>query len=74
MENAILVDDETWFVNDSDPLPESAEVVEIRAAIQIRESLSENFSDELERWTRQSLAANGLKLSTSGLLAKIQFS
>jgi hypothetical protein len=38
---------------------EHARIVEIRHSHRDRESLSENFIDELEAWGRHSFAANG---------------
>ena len=37
----------------------SAEVLMIRPAATQRESLSENFHDEIDAWARQALASNG---------------
>jgi hypothetical protein len=38
---------------------EQGSVVEIRRSNNARESLSENFNNELEAWARHSLARNG---------------
>ena len=39
--------------------PKKFEIVQSRAQNRDRDSLSENFNDEIEAWARQAMASNG---------------
>lgn len=73
MENTASSDFEPRFASKPGPAQAPCELIEFKVANADRESLNENFSADLDRWTQQMLSADGLKLNTSGLLAADRF-
>jgi hypothetical protein len=59
MENALANELVLEAIEDLTFCPEECDIIPLRPEQYVRESLSENFINEIDAWARHALAANG---------------
>ncbi|TNF88186.1 MAG: hypothetical protein JSU67_11010 [Gammaproteobacteria bacterium] len=59
MQNSLTNEQVLEVIEDLTTHDEECEIVPLRPEQYVRESLSENFINEIEAWARHALAANG---------------
>jgi len=59
MENTLKNEQVQQSIEDLTTHSQVCEIVQLRPEQYVRESLSENFNNELDAWARHALAANG---------------